>query len=143
MRLTLVTPTAVILDVDPVRHVRAEDPTGSFGILPGHADLLTVLVVSVLVYRDEANRERFVAVRGGVLTVSGRRTVQVLSHEAVADDDLERLEREVLARFRRVAAVEDEAARGLSRLEGALLRRVAEYMRIERPRHPSRREGRP
>jgi F-type H+-transporting ATPase subunit epsilon len=135
VRLTIVTPAALVAEVDPVRHVRAEDPTGSFGILPGHADLLTVLVVSVLVYRDEAGRERFVAVRGGVLTVRERRAVEVLTREAVASDDLDQLERDVLVRYRRTAAAEEEAARGLRRLEGALLCRVADHLRITGPRH--------
>ena len=138
MKLTILTPTAVVADVDPVYLVRAEDPTGSFGILPRHADLLTVLAVSVLVYRDAENRERFVAVRGGILTVRAGREVQVLTREAVAEDDLGRLEREVLAHFRRTAATEEEAARGLRRLEGALVRRAAEYLRLEMPRHLAR-----
>lgn len=143
MRLTIVTPMTVVADVDPVRHVRAEDPTGSFGILPGHADLLTVLVVSVLIYRDATDRERYVAVRGGVLTVVGRREVRVLTREAVVGDDIEQLGRDVLTRFRRVAAAEEEAARGLGRLEGALLCRVAEYLGIERPCRQIRAEKAP
>ncbi len=131
MRLTIVTPTSVVADVEPVRHVRAEDPTGWFGILPGHADFLTVLAISVLVYRDAEGAERFVAVRGGVLAVRGRRSVQVFTREAVAGGDLEALERDVLARFRRVAAAEESGAQGLARLTGALLRRMADYLRIE------------
>ena len=35
-------------------HLRAEDDTGAFGILPGHADFLTVLAVSVVTWRDDA-----------------------------------------------------------------------------------------
>jgi F-type H+-transporting ATPase subunit epsilon len=137
MKLTIVTPTEVIAEVDPVIHVRAEDATGSFGILPRHADFLTVLTVSVLVYRGEDRRERFVAVRGGVLTVSERRRVEVFTREAVAGDDLRSLERDVLDRFRRAAAL------GLNRLEGALLRHVADYLRAAQPRHVRRAEEPP
>lgn len=54
LRLTIVTPLQVVLDIGEVRHVRAEDATGSFGILPGHVDFLTVLSVSVLIYRLES-----------------------------------------------------------------------------------------
>jgi F-type H+-transporting ATPase subunit epsilon len=143
MKLTIVTPTEVIAEVDPVIHVRAEDATGSFGILPRHADFLTVLTVSVLVYRGEDRRERFVAVRGGVLTVSERRRVEVFTREAVAGDDLRSLERDVLDRFRRAAAAEQEAALGLNRLEGALLRHVADYLRAAQPRHVRRAEEPP
>ncbi len=133
MRLVVMTPQAGVVDQDVV-HVRAEDESGAFGILDRHADLLTALAVSVLVYRDSERREHFVAVRGGLLTVSEGTQVQVLSREAVASDDLASLEGAVLTRFRRSAADEQLARAGVSKLEGALLRRVADYMRIERQR---------
>jgi F-type H+-transporting ATPase subunit epsilon len=48
VRLTIATPAAVLVDVDGVRSLRAEDQSGAFGVLPGHADLVTVLPPSVL-----------------------------------------------------------------------------------------------
>lgn len=133
MRLVVVTPETRVVDQDVV-HVRAEDESGAFGILDRHADLLTALTISVLVYRDRGGREHFVAVRGGLLTVSDGAVVQVLAREAVASDDLGSLEGAVLTRFRRSAADEQLARAGVSNLEGALLRRVADYMRVERQR---------
>jgi F-type H+-transporting ATPase subunit epsilon len=56
----------------------------------------------------------------------------VLTREAVAGDDLNQLEREVLARFRRTVADEEHARLGAGKLEGALLRRAADYVHIER-----------
>jgi F0F1-type ATP synthase epsilon subunit len=47
MRLTVSTPLAVVVDADDVAHLRAEDETGAFGIMPDHADFLTVLTISV------------------------------------------------------------------------------------------------
>ena len=125
------TPQAVVVDED-VGSIRAEDGSGSFGILDRHADMLTALDVSVLVYRDRSDREQFVAVRGGLLTVTGRARVEVLTREAIRGDDLRQLERDVLARFRRAAADEERARRGAARLEGSLLRRVADFMRDQR-----------
>ena len=133
MRLLVMTPQSVVVDRDVV-HVRAEDESGSFGVLDRHGDLLTALTISVVVYRDQDRREHFVAVRGGLLTVTGGVRVQVLTREAVASDDLPSLERDVLARFRRSAADEERARAGASKLEGALLRRVADYVQIERRR---------
>ena len=72
MRLLVTTPMAVIVDADSVRHVRAEDETGAFGILPGHADFITALAVSVITWRNGTDEEHHVAVRGGVLTVGVR-----------------------------------------------------------------------
>jgi F-type H+-transporting ATPase subunit epsilon len=134
VRLVVVTPQAVVVDRDVV-HVRAEDRSGAFGVLDRHADLITALTVSVLVYRDLDQSEHFLAVRGGLLTVTGRRKVEVLTREAVPGDDLQQLEREVLARFRRTVDSEELARRGAGRLEGALLRRVADYVRDPRRRN--------
>jgi F-type H+-transporting ATPase subunit epsilon len=127
------TPRSILVDSDVV-HVRAEDESGSFGVLDRHADLLTALTISVVVYRDQDRREHFVAVMGGLLTVTGGVCVQVLTREAVTSDDLPSLERDVLTRFRRSAADEARARAGASKLEGALLRRVADYVGIERRR---------
>jgi F-type H+-transporting ATPase subunit epsilon len=133
VRLVVVTPQAVVVDEDVV-HVRAEDASGAFGILDRHADMLTALVVSVLAYRDRDRHEHFVAVRGGLLTVTGRSRVEVLTREAVQGDNLQELEGDVLDRLRRTAAEEEHAQRGVAKLEGALLRRVADYVQGERRR---------
>ena len=130
MRLLVLTPEAPVVDGD-VAHVRAEDDSGSFGVLPGHANLVTALAISVLAYRSPDGREQFVAVRGGLLTVSGGVRVQVLTREAVTGDDLAALERDVLARFRRSEAAEERARSGAGKLETTLLRRVADYVHVE------------
>jgi F-type H+-transporting ATPase subunit epsilon len=75
------TPESIVVDSDVV-HVRAEDDSGSFGVLDRHADLLTALTISVVVYRDQDRREHFVAVRGGLLTVTGGVRVRVLTRAA-------------------------------------------------------------
>lgn len=104
MKLRIVTPLSVVVETD-VLSLRAVDDSGSFGILPGHADFLTSLAISVVSWR-EATAERFCAVRGGVLTVSGGQTIAIASREAVPGDDLATLDQTVLARFR--ADLEEE-----------------------------------
>ncbi len=140
LRLTIVTPLHLVLDLDGVRHVRAEDPTGSFGILPGHADLLTVLSVSVLIYRvgaglDDAEQspgsERFVGLRGGVLIVSGGRHVQVFTREAAQGNDLQSLSAEVKSHLTQAATQEAEAYKSFARMEGALLSHMTDFLRHE------------
>ena len=64
-----------------VASVRAEDESGSFGILPGHADLLTVLPPSVVRWHGADGVERFCAVDGGVLTVTAGRNVAIACRE--------------------------------------------------------------
>jgi F-type H+-transporting ATPase subunit epsilon len=51
LHLTVTTPAQILVEAGNVVAVRAEDQSGSFGILPGHADLLTVLVPSVVRWR--------------------------------------------------------------------------------------------
>ena len=57
MRLRIATPTVLVVEAEDVGHVRAEDETGAFGILPGHGDFLTVLATSVLTWRDRSGSE--------------------------------------------------------------------------------------
>lgn len=124
MKLTITTPTAVVVDIDAVLAVRAEDPSGWFGILPGHEDLLTALVVSVVTWHEAVGRDGHCAVRGGVFRVRDGSEVAVATREAVASDDLESLEHEVLARFRSTQEEELGARSGSTRLHVAAIQRL-------------------
>ena len=97
MRLQIVTPLSVVVDED-IDSLRAEDASGSFGILPGHAPFLTALAVSIVSWRRN-EKERFCAVRGGVITVGGDVGIAIATREAVAGDDLATLDTDVLARY--------------------------------------------
>ncbi|MGB8273809.1 MAG: F0F1 ATP synthase subunit epsilon [Alphaproteobacteria bacterium] len=134
MRLVIATPLAVVVDTPDVAHVRAEDDTGSFGILEHHADFLTVLAISVLSWRDGSSVEHYAAVRGGVLSVTGGRTVRVATREAVAGTDLQELETAVLARFREEVGAEQMARTGAARLQIAAIREICRYLRPESAR---------
>jgi F-type H+-transporting ATPase subunit epsilon len=131
MRLTVTTPFETIVQVEDAVHVRAEQPCGAFGVLPGHADFLTVLTVSVLTWRDSRGRERHVAVRGGMLSVQGGEAVLVATPEAVPGEDLQRLESEVLARFRRQLEEERQANTESQRLHVAAIRQIMRLLRPE------------
>jgi len=107
LHLTVTTPLDVVLDAEGVVSMRAEDDSGSFGLLPGHTDLLTVLRPSVVHWRNGDGIWHYVAQRGGVLTVHGNR-VRIACREAVRGDDLEKLGALVQETF---AAHEDAARR--------------------------------
>jgi len=106
MRLRILTPLAVVVDDDDIAALRAEDATGSFGILPRHADFVTALTIGVVGWRHLDGRHRFCAVRGGILSVTGGKAVDIATREAVPGDSLATLDQVVLARFR--AAFEEE-----------------------------------
>src|SRR5512146_1370128 len=131
MRLAITTPFMTVLQTDEAVHVRAEDSSGVFGILQGHADFLTVLNVSVLTWRDIRNRERYVAVRGGMLSVRGGRSVSVATPEAVASEDLHCLEADVLTRFQRQVDEERAAHTADQRLHLAAIRQIMRLLRPE------------
>ena len=98
MRLRIITPLAVVVDAD-IDSLRAEDASGGFGILGGHAPFLTALEVSIVSWHT-TNGERFCALRGGVMTVGGASEINIATREAITGDDLATLDRDVLAQFR-------------------------------------------
>jgi F-type H+-transporting ATPase subunit epsilon len=133
VRLIVTTPLVIVTQADGVAHVRAEDDTGAFGILRGHADFLTALAISVVTWRDEHGTEHHIAVRGGVLEVTGGDSISVATREAVADDDLHRLETEVVAGFLRRNDEEAAARTDAQRLYLAAIRQIYRFLRPDRP----------
>lgn len=137
LSLLITTPTSVAAQLTGIRHLRAEDASGAFGIWPGHADLLTALAISVISWRNADGREGHCAVRGGVLTIRDGAQIAVATREAVPGDDLRALERDVLARFRRNAEEEGEARSGARRIHLAAVRHILAYLHPDhRPTGP-------
>jgi len=131
LRLTITTPNVVLLDETDVRSVRAEDKSGGFGLLPGHADLLTVLPPSVVRWRASDGTERYCAIRGGVMTVRKGESVSIACRQGVMGGDLRKLEAEVESAR---AAEKDASARARveeTRLHASAVRQLVRYL------HPS------
>jgi F-type H+-transporting ATPase subunit epsilon len=129
MKLIVTTPTAIALDESSVCHVRAEDPSGAFGIEPGHADFLTTLSICVVRWRKSDGGEHYIAVRGGVLRVREGKVVEIATREAVVNDDLGHLRSEVLATMAENVEVERSARSGALGLEHAAIRQIYRYLR--------------
>ncbi|HLN49859.1 MAG TPA: F0F1 ATP synthase subunit epsilon [Steroidobacteraceae bacterium] len=129
MRLTVATPLAIALETEGVMHVRGEDATGAFGILPGHADFVTVLATCVVSWRDQRGNDHHIAVRGGVLKVQQGRSVAIDTREAVLGDDLQQLESDVLVVFRSRVAEEQVARADERRLYLAAVEQIIRYLR--------------
>jgi len=124
MNLRVTTPTTMVLDRE-VSYVQAEDPSGRFGILPGHERFLTTLVPSVLVYRHSAG-ESYVAVRNGVLRVT-ENGVEVAVREAHPSDHLAELEKTIRAARENRDERSYRATRSLYQMQMAAWRRLLEY----------------
>ena len=129
MRLVITTPTSIIADVPDATAIRAEDESGSFGILDGHADFLTVLTISVLRWRQADGAERYCAHRRGVFSVSAGRDVRFATREAVLGTDPDQLESAVLSRFHEVAEEEQSARADSLRLQMTAIRRIIHDLR--------------
>jgi F-type H+-transporting ATPase subunit epsilon len=130
MRLTVTTPTRLVVDDNAVVALSAEDETGAFGVWPRHADFLTALVPSVVSWRRANGREQHCAVHGGLLTVSSRGTrVAVTTREAIVGDHLAELEAEVRRSFAASAERESQARTDAARLHAAAIRRILGYLR--------------
>jgi F-type H+-transporting ATPase subunit epsilon len=133
MRLLITTPTAVVIDDRNVTAVRAEDESGSFGILTGHADLLTALNVSIVSWHGANDNARYCAVRRGVLSVTNGNEVAIATREAVPGDDLECLEQVVLAEFHKRLDAERASRTESLQLQMKTIRQIIRYLRPDRP----------
>lgn len=132
MRLRIVTPLAIVFDQE-VDSLRAEDASGSFGVLSHHARFLTALTVSILSWRQGAG-EGFCALRGGVMVVG--KTTQIATPEAVLGDSLATLDTEVLTRFRAEAEAERVEHVETLRLQMTAIRRIMARLQPHRSSLP-------
>ena len=128
MRLRITTPLSVVVDEDGILSLRAEDATGSFGILPHHADFLTSLAISIVSWQSRDEKRHYCAVRGGVLSVDAGRDIAVATREAVTGDDLGSLDQSVLGRFR--ADIETERSERVesARLQLNAIRQIVSHL---------------
>ncbi|MBX3611073.1 MAG: F0F1 ATP synthase subunit epsilon [Hydrogenophaga sp.] len=126
IHLRIADPGAVAIDAQGIRSVRASDASGGFGLWPGHEDLLAVLTVGVVSWRDQSDQWHHCAVRGGVLAMRQGNDIHVATREAIAGDDLQLLEQTVIARLHSRQLAQDEAQRETRQLE---LRALRELMR--------------
>lgn len=132
MKLVITTPFNVAVAEDTVAFIEAEDATGRFGILPHHADLLAVLIPSVIGWRRDDGRQRYCAVHGGILAVENGDAVSVSSREAVPGEDLDQLEKDIVGRFARRDEEERAARVATARMMVAALRQIIAFIRPER-----------
>jgi F-type H+-transporting ATPase subunit epsilon len=116
--------------VDDVLSFVAEDASGSFGILPGHARFVTVLEFGLASFRTASAGWRYVAAPGAVLRFAGGE-LHLATRRFVCGADYERI-RDVL---RQQLRAEEDALReirlSLRRLEESMLRRLWQLARGE------------
>jgi F-type H+-transporting ATPase subunit epsilon len=129
LHLTIAAPGQVLVDCRDVTAVQAEDATGSFGMLPGHADLLTILAPSVVRWRTLDGAAGFCAIGSGVLTITGGRYVAVACREGVVGDALVDLEAQVRTARERQRESDRNARVQQVRQHALAVRQLVRYLR--------------
>ncbi|HEX8919819.1 MAG TPA: F0F1 ATP synthase subunit epsilon [Chloroflexota bacterium] len=120
--LEIMQPDGMIAQAEALA-VRAVDATGSFGLLPGHEDFCTALAPSILIYRENSDRECYVAVDGGVLVLEDNR-VSVVTRDAVLFDDMDHASEAVSSMLQTRREQEREASKTFSKLVAELLEQM-------------------
>ena len=128
MRLRITTPLAVVADEDGILSLRAEDASGSFGILPHHANFLTSLAISIVSWQSGDETGHYCAVRRGVLSVDAGRDIAIATREAVTGDDLATLDQTVLGRFRADIEAERTERVESTRLQLNAIRQIVSHL---------------
>jgi F-type H+-transporting ATPase subunit epsilon len=128
LHMTIATPASVLVDADDVRSLRAEDESGAFGVLPGHADLLTVLPPSVVRWTRNDGTTRYCALSGGVLTISEGKRVAIACRSGTVSDDLAKLEADVATQRAAELDADRRAKVEQLRLHARALRQLMRYL---------------
>jgi len=87
MKLEIVTPEGVIFD-DEVKQVTLPGSEGEFGVLAGHAAVVSLLDTGVITIERKDNREVSVAINGGYVKVDEEKTLCMVDGAvALSGDD--------------------------------------------------------
>ncbi|MDH5768906.1 MAG: F0F1 ATP synthase subunit epsilon [Nitrospirota bacterium] len=125
-RLNIVTP--IKMAERDIKYIRLRDETGFFGIMKDHIDFLTVLVPSLCYYRDINDREVFLAVDGGVLSVR-KGVVSLTSREVFESDDAEKLAEIIQNTIVKRRETESAFRRMLEGIEQSFMEKTLELVR--------------
>jgi len=128
MKLQIATPMKIALNRQNVTLIRAEDETGAFCIQPHHTQFLTVLGVSILMWREADGKQHYAALRGAVLQILDENSVVVAARDAVVSDSLHMLSGTVLKKFQEETARESISNTSSARLNLAIIRQLQDYL---------------
>ncbi len=116
LKLTVATPLAIVVATDDVTHVRAEDDTDAFGLLPGHADFVTALAVSVVSWRLAAKQPRLPPLHNLAPSLLLQKRVAEYVFALLTEAAVESPASENAARFSAMESAHDNVSRKLEQL---------------------------
>ncbi|GIT97850.1 hypothetical protein [Sulfurovum sp. TSL1] len=123
---TIITPQA-IKTVENISFFRAEDKSGSFGILPRHTAFLTVLESAIAIAVID-NKEHYYAYNGGILSFKNNH-LKIMTQEFVESDDLNRLLDSITYSFKVQEEKERLFSDNIENLQKAFIKKLIEMER--------------
>jgi F-type H+-transporting ATPase subunit epsilon len=108
-----------------------EDASGSFGILPGHARFMTVLIFGLARLRCAGSGWEYLALPGGLLYFAGNE-LYLSARRYVRDADYTRISTALRERLRAEETQLHEVKQSLDRLEEEMLTRLWRMQREKR-----------
>lgn len=128
LSLVITTPLAVITKVEGVTSFRASDDSGSFGVMPGHADLLSVLRDCVARWKTGKGEWNYCALHGGVMSVENGDTIRIACREGVLGTDVATLEAEVRRHREAEAQVASRTRVSEAKLHARAIRQIMMHL---------------
>jgi F-type H+-transporting ATPase subunit epsilon len=126
MNLKVLLPFQIFVEKTGVSRIVAETLDGSFGLLPHRLDCVAALAPGILIYKNEAEGEVYIAVDEGVLVKTGLH-VLVSVRNAIGGTDLGQLHEAVKREFLNVNERERSVRSVMARMESDFIRRLAEF----------------
>ena len=126
MNLNVLLPFGIFAEKTDVSRIVAETREGSFGLLPHRLDCVAALAPGILIYKNEAEGEVYVAVDEGVLVKTGLDVV-VSVRNAIGGTDLGHLREAVEREFRNLNEREQSVRSVIAKMESDFIRRLAEF----------------
>jgi len=126
MNLKVLLPFRIFADKTGVSRIVAQSREGSFGLLPHRLDCVAALAPGILIYKNEAEGEVYVAVDEGVLVKTGL-DVLVSVRNAIGGTDLGKLHEAVEQEFLNLNEGEQSVRSVMAKMESDLIRRLAEF----------------
>jgi F-type H+-transporting ATPase subunit epsilon len=125
MNLKILLPFRIFAERTGVTRIVLETSDGSVGLLPHRLDCVAALVPGILTYETEGNVV-YVAVDEGVMVKTGADVLVSVRH-ATGGTELSQLHEAVKREFLKIDEQEREVRVAVGRMEGGLIRRVAEF----------------
>lgn len=126
LSLEILLPGRVFASLTGVERLVVDTPQGAMGFLPRRRDCITAIQAGILVYQQQGQAERYVAVDRGILVKTAFQ-VSLSVRRAAASPQLDELHQLVQQEYLSLNEKEKSARLQFAKIESGLIRRLAEF----------------